>query len=225
MAAAEVILVLGRMSDSSDSSRHNLLYLLQNFVIYSTSTCPDLYLNMLKKLVITFQDQLEIRGCPPSFLFAGQVPIPEVDPTIHFPWIKQEQQLKEETLSNNELKKKVSFSTNILQRRKAIIKKDHKCRWCKKTYKYFQNFQKHEAVCSNIPIIPQTIPNLSYSKKFQNGTCVRNRYTLKSSDFHSFEHIGNKPKAAVKRELDVASNFYFSLRTKRLCKIKQENKC
>ena len=101
MAAAEVNLIIGKMPDSSDSSRHNLLYLLQNFALYSTATCPDLYFSMLRKLVITFQDQLNIRWNTPSFLFACQVPMPDVDPAITCPWyIKQEQQLEDTVLNN-----------------------------------------------------------------------------------------------------------------------------
>ena len=78
MAAAEVNLILGNMSDSGNSSRHNLLYLLQNFAHYSTSSCPDLYFYYLKKLVISFQDQLEVQNSPPSFLFIDQVPLPRL---------------------------------------------------------------------------------------------------------------------------------------------------
>ena len=76
MAAAEVNLILGNMPNSGNSSRHNMLYLLQNFAHYSTSTCPDLYFYYLKKLVVSFQDQLEVRRCPPSFLFVDQVLLP-----------------------------------------------------------------------------------------------------------------------------------------------------
>lgn len=108
MAAAEVNLVFGKMSDSGDSPRHNLLYLLQNFALHSTASCPDLYFNMMRKMVITFQDQLEVRRCPPSFLFVGQVPMPEVDPAVSFPWtINHEQLLEKETVSNNAPKKRV----------------------------------------------------------------------------------------------------------------------
>ena len=132
MAAAEVNLIIGKMPDSSDSSRHNLLYLLQNFALYSTATCPDLYFSMLRKLVITFQDHLNIRWNTPSFLFACQVPMPDVDPAIASPWsIKQEQQI-EDTVLNNAAKKKVTFSTEIVKRRNGMIKKKHKCKWCKK---------------------------------------------------------------------------------------------
>ena len=107
MAAAEVNLIIGKMPDSSDSSRHNLLYLLQNFALYSMATCPDLYFSMLRKLVITFQDQLNIKWNTPSFLFACEVPMPDVDPAITCPWyIKQEQQI-EDTVFNNTAKKKL----------------------------------------------------------------------------------------------------------------------
>ena len=148
MAAAEVNLIIGKMPDSSDSSRHNLLYLLQNFALYSTATCPDLYFSMLRKLVITFQDQLNIRWNTPSFLFACQVPMPE----ITFPWpIKQEEQQIKDTIYNHTIKKKVTFSTEIVNRRKAIIKKNHKCKWCKKSYKYLQKLQKHKEVCYKSP--------------------------------------------------------------------------
>ena len=141
MAAAEVNLIIGKMPDSSDSSRHNLLYLLQNFALYSTATCPDLYFSMLRKLVITFQDQLNIKWNTPSFLFACQVPMPDVDPAIASPWsIKQEQQI-EDTVLNNAAKKKVTLSTEIVKRRKPITKKNHKCKWCK----------KHRDVCSCTP--------------------------------------------------------------------------
>ena len=200
MAAAEVNLILGNMSDSGNSSRHNLLYLLQNFAHYSTSSCPDLYFYYLKKLVISFQDQLEIRNSPPSFLFIDQVPLPrlslkpahscdlplsktsintevdqvisprlistpvtsyelppsttnmnqEVNPEIVMPWtVKQELYFQSQEISKATTKKKVSFTKNVDTRRKATIKRVHKCLQCKENVRYIHNLRNHERVCHN----------------------------------------------------------------------------
>ena len=159
MAAAEVDLLLGRMPDSSDSSRHNLLYLLQNFALCSTVTCSDLYFNMLRKLVFIFKDQLEVRRCPPSFLFADKAFFGQLDHAISFPLtIKQEQKLTENVI------KKEDASYSDIARRKVLIKRDHVCCWCKRSYKYLQNLRKHESACSQIQANFETCGNTPQKK-------------------------------------------------------------
>ena len=270
MAAAEVNLILGNMSDSGNSSRHNLLYLLQNFAHYSTSTCPDLYFYYLKKLVISFQDQLEVRNSPPSFLFMDQVPLPrlsltpitscdlplsktsinpevnqvtlpkfrstpvtsyelpwsttntsqEVDPEIDFLWtVKQELYFQSQEISKVTTKKKVSFTSNFDTRRKATIKREHKCRQCKANFRYIQNLRNHIIVCHN----KDKCDKINLNCHISLSRIDHKEINLKS-ECKKYMQIDKMPFANMKNKQGIEVHPYHSVRRSKMqCKVKSKS--
>ena len=243
MAAAEVNLVLGNMCDSGESSRHNLLYLLQNFALHSTTTCPDLYFFRLRNLVTTFQDQLQVRCSPPSFMVVDveAVPIPrgcsvpmpysnlpmckpisnQVEPEITLPWtIKQETQSHNEVTSND-TNKNMSFSNYIDSRRKVSIKRDHKCWWCKAVFRYYQNLRNHEQVCPTKPVKENTTLSCSHcSKIFHSGADLKSHYKQNTDVCKRYLQMNSKSRNTIKQMKNI--DFYPSrcVRSrKRQCKI------
>ena len=271
MAAAEVNLILGNMSDSGNSSRHNLLYLLQNFAHYSTSSCPDLYFYYLKKLVISFQDQLEVRNRPPSFIFIDQAPLPrlsltpvtscylplsktsinlevdqstlpsssstpvtsyelpwsttnmnqEVDPEIVIPWtVKQELHFQSHKISKVIPKKKVSFSTNFDTRRKATIKREHKCQQCKATFRYIQNLRNHEIVCHNKEKCDKINLNCHISLRK-----IDHKEIDLKSECKKYMQMDKMPFVKMKNKQDIEVNPYYSVRRSKRQRNIQSKSC